>query len=59
MPVSIRDAQHSAGDRAWIQNHYAAYLEDLSRLSMNTGMFPAAGEWQYASMLCTCTFISV
>ncbi|HKE96447.1 MAG TPA: GNAT family N-acetyltransferase [Povalibacter sp.] len=45
MPVSIRDAQHSDADRAWIRSHYAAYLEDLSQLSMNTGLFPAAGEY--------------
>ncbi|HEY4369992.1 MAG TPA: GNAT family N-acetyltransferase [Steroidobacteraceae bacterium] len=45
MPVSIRDAQHSDPDRAWIQSQYSEYLDDLSRLSMNTGMFPAAGEF--------------
>lgn len=45
MPVSIRDAQHAPADRAWIQSQYAEYLEDLSRLSMNTGVFPAAGEY--------------
>ena len=45
MPVSIRDAQRSDQDRAWIQKQYSEYLEDLSRLSMNTGMFPAAGEY--------------
>lgn len=45
MPVSIRDAQHSPADRTWIRDQYAEYLEDLSRLSMNTGVFPAAGEF--------------
>lgn len=45
MPVSIRDAQHSEADRAWIRSHYAEYLEDLSRLSLNTGLFPALGEY--------------
>ena len=45
MPVSIRDAQNSPQDRAWIQSQYPDYLEDLSRLSMNTGMFPAVGEF--------------
>jgi predicted acetyltransferase len=45
VPISIRDAQHSAQDRAWIQAQYPEYLEDLSQLSMNTGMFPAAGEY--------------
>ena len=45
MPVSIRDAQNSQQDRTWIQANYPEYLEDLSQLSMNTGMFPAAGEF--------------
>lgn len=45
MPVSIRDARHSPQDQAWIQNQYAEYLEDLSRSSMNTGIFPASGEF--------------
>ena len=45
MPVSIRDALNSAQDRTWIQAQYPEYLEDLSQLSMNTGMFPAAGEY--------------
>src|SRR5690606_12293071 len=41
----IRDAQHSRRDRRWIQARYPEYLEDLSQLSMNTGMFPVAGEY--------------
>lgn len=45
MPISIRDAQNSAQDRNWIQSQYPEYLEDLSQLSMNTGMFPASGEY--------------
>ena len=45
MPVTIRDAQHSEQDRTWIQKQYSEYLDDLSRLSMNTGMFPASGEY--------------
>ena len=45
MPVSIRDALHSTQDRSWIQKSYAEYLDDLSQLSMNTGIFPAAGEF--------------
>jgi predicted acetyltransferase len=44
--VSIRDAQNSAHDRTWIQAHYPEYLDDLSELSMNTGLFPAFGEQQ-------------
>jgi predicted acetyltransferase len=45
VPVSIRDALHSPHDRSWIEKSYAEYLDDLSRLSMNTGMFPASGEF--------------
>ena len=45
MPVSIRDALHSPQDRAWIRKTYAEYLEELSSLSMNTGIFPVAGEF--------------
>lgn len=44
MPVSIRDANNSPHDRNWIQRNYPAYLEDLTDLSMNTGMFPAYRE---------------
>ncbi|WP_157071678.1 GNAT family N-acetyltransferase [Steroidobacter denitrificans] len=53
MSVSIRDARHSAQDRRWIQSRYPEYLEDLSRSSLNTGMFPAIdahGERQDESM---------
>lgn len=45
MPVSIRDAQRAPADRAWIESQYSSYLEDLSRLSQNTGIFPASGEF--------------
>lgn len=45
MPVSIRDAQHAPADQAWIRSQYTSYLEDLSRLSQNTGIFPAVGEF--------------
>ena len=45
VPVSIRDAKNSATDRTWIRTQYPEYLEDLSRLSMNTGIFPASGEF--------------
>ena len=44
MPVTIRDAQNSQADRSWIQRQYPEYLNDLSDLSMNTGMFPAYRE---------------
>lgn len=45
MPIRIRDAKNSPADRTWIQSQYLEYLEDLSQLSMNTGMFPAVGEF--------------
>ena len=45
MPVSIRDARNTESDRNWIQKNYGEYLEDLSQLSMNTGMFPVRGEY--------------
>jgi predicted acetyltransferase len=45
MTIRIRDAKHSPADRSWIQSQYLEYLEDLSQLSMNTGMFPAVGEY--------------
>jgi predicted acetyltransferase len=45
VPVSIRDALHSPQDRSWITKSYAEYLDDLSQLSMNTGIFPATGEF--------------
>ena len=45
MPVSIREALHSPSDRSWITKSYAEYLDDLSQLSMNTGIFPVAGEF--------------
>lgn len=46
MPVSIRDALNSPRDRQWIQAQYPEYLEDLSLMSMNTGVFPATREVQ-------------
>jgi predicted acetyltransferase len=45
VPVSIRDALHSPQDRAWIGKGYAEYIEELSQLNMNTGVFPVAGEF--------------
>lgn len=45
MSIRIRDAKNSPADRNWIQSQYLEYLEDLSQLSMNTGMFPARGEF--------------
>jgi predicted acetyltransferase len=46
VPVSIRDALNSPRDRQWIQAQYPEYLEDLSQMSMNTGVFPATREVQ-------------
>jgi predicted acetyltransferase len=45
VPVSIRDAKHSAADRTWIRAQYPEYLEDLSQLNKNTGVFPVSGEF--------------
>jgi predicted acetyltransferase len=41
MPVSIRDARHSPTDRNYIHSTFEDYLDDLTRINMNTGMFPA------------------
>jgi predicted acetyltransferase len=43
--VSIRDALNSPEDRRWIQGQYPEYVETLSALSMNTGMYPVADEF--------------
>ena len=43
MSVSIRDARNSPSDRQYIQKAFVDYLDDLTRVSMNTGMFPAFG----------------
>ncbi len=43
MSVSIRDARNSPADRQYIQKAFTDYLDDLTRVSMNTGMFPAFG----------------
>lgn len=39
MTTSIRDARHSAEDRAWIERAYSDYLDDL--VVGHTGVFPA------------------
>lgn len=44
MTVSIRDASASAADRQWIQRTYGEYLNDLTAMNMNTGMFPVFGQ---------------
>jgi predicted acetyltransferase len=43
MSVSIRDARHSPADRQYIQKAFVDYVDDLTRMNMNTGMFPAFG----------------
>ncbi|HSN70467.1 MAG TPA: GNAT family N-acetyltransferase, partial [Steroidobacteraceae bacterium] len=45
MTVTIRDASRAAGDHDWIQQAYRGYLDDLTLLTRNTGMFPVAGEF--------------
>lgn len=39
MTVSLREARHSPADRAWIEQVYGEYLDDLS--AGHTGVFPA------------------
>jgi predicted acetyltransferase len=41
MTVSIRDARHAKSDQGWIEAAYSDYLDDLTRVSLNTGLFPA------------------
>jgi predicted acetyltransferase len=43
VPVTLRDARDSAGDREWIRAVYRDYLSELSK--SKTGLFPALGEW--------------
>jgi predicted acetyltransferase len=45
MTISIRDARNSAQDRRYVQEAYGEYLDDLTRVSMNTGLFPAYGKF--------------
>ncbi len=45
MFVSIRDARSMQDDRQWIEESYKEYLDDLTRVSLNTGMFPAFGAY--------------
>lgn len=47
MAVSIRDAHDSTLDRQWIQRTYGEYLNDLTAMNMNTGMFPAFGPGEF------------
>jgi len=43
--ISIRDARNSPADRRYIQDAFGEYLDDLTRVTMNTGMFPAFGNF--------------
>ena len=43
MPVTLRDARDSEGDREWIRAVYRDYLSELS--ASKSGIFPALGEW--------------
>jgi predicted acetyltransferase len=43
--VTIRDATRTTEDHEWIRQAYRGYLEDLTRLARNTGMFPVAGDF--------------
>jgi predicted acetyltransferase len=43
--VTIRDAGSSEDDRQWIESIYPEYLDDLTRIHMNTGMFPVSGDF--------------
>lgn len=45
MTVSLRDARHYPAGRIWIEEAFPAYLEALSQVSLNTGMFPVHGEF--------------
>jgi predicted acetyltransferase len=45
MAISIRDARNSPVDRRYIQEAFGEYLDDLTRVSMNTGIFPAFGNF--------------
>ena len=45
MTVTIRDASRAEGDHDWIREAYRGYLDDLTRLTRNTGMFPVSGDF--------------
>lgn len=45
MSVTIRDASRAEGDHTFIQEAYRGYLDDLARLTRNTGLFPVAGDF--------------
>jgi len=43
--VSLRDARDYPAGRSWIESVFHEYLEALTAVSMNTGMFPVRGEF--------------
>lgn len=45
MTVSLRDARSYPAGRSWIESAFHEYLEALSVVSLNTGMFPVHGEF--------------
>lgn len=45
MAVSLRDARHYPAARSWIESVFHDYLEALSVVSVNTGMFPVRGDF--------------
>lgn len=45
MTVSLRDALPSAEARAWIEKAFPDYLDALTEVSSNTGIFPVHGEF--------------
>ncbi|MGE0114334.1 MAG: GNAT family N-acetyltransferase [Steroidobacteraceae bacterium] len=45
MPVSLRDVRHSPEGRRWIEGVFPEYLDSLTTVSMNTGIFPVRGEF--------------
>lgn len=45
MTVSLRDARHSPEGRRWIEGVFPEYLDALTSVSMNTGIFPIMGEF--------------
>ena len=45
MPISLRDARHSPEARRWIEGVFPEYLDSLTAVSTNTGIFPVRGEF--------------
>lgn len=45
MPISLRDARHSPEGRRWIEGVFPEYLDSLTAVSANTGIFPVRGEF--------------